>query len=126
IGAIMATEVIKLITGVGRPLSGRVTTYDALSGGFRELAVEKSSEPVTGLIDYEVFCGVAPGPTTGAITPAELAKLTGVTLVDVRETWEAEIAALPGALLIPLGTLPEVVGGLDPSSEYVVYCHHGT
>ena len=123
IGAIMATEVIKVLTGVGRPLSGRVTTYDALSGSFRELAFERSSEPVTELVDYEAFCGVAPRSTT--ITADELDQSTGLTLIDVRETWEAEIAALPGALVIPLGTLPEVVAGLDPDAEYVVYCHHG-
>jgi len=133
IGAIMATEVIKVLTGVGRPLSGRVTTYDALSGGFRELEFDRSSEPVTQLIDYEAFCGmVSIRPHTAysthgaeSISAAELSQSTGVTLIDVRETWEAEIAALPGALIIPLGTLPDVVAGLDRDEEYVVYCHHG-
>ena len=123
IGAIMATEVIKVLTGVGRPLSGRVTTYDALSGGFRELAFEQSSEPVTELIDYDAFCGMAPRSTS--ITAAELATEADVTLIDVRETWEAEIAALPGALVIPLGTLSDVVDGLDSAGDYVVYCHLG-
>lgn len=153
IGAVMATEVIKVLTGVGTPLSGRVTTYDALSGSFRELAFARSSEPVTELIDYEAFCGVvsiqpqaahsthqAASSThrvsiqpqaaystreAGSITAAELSASTGLTLIDVRETWEAEIAALPDALVIPLGTLPDVVAGLDPNDEYVVYCHHG-
>lgn len=129
IGAIMSTEVIKVLTGVGTPLSGRVTTYDALTGAFRELEFQKSSEPVSGLIDYEVFCGVGVSTSSitrdGSITAAELSTMTGVTLIDVRETWEAEIAALPGALVIPLGTLPDVVAGLDPDEEYVVYCHHG-
>ena len=123
IGAIMATEVIKVITGVGQPLSGRVTTYDALSGGFRELAFERSSDPVTGLIDYDAFCGVV--PRGSSMTAAELATTTGLTLIDVRETWEAEIAVLPGALVIPLATLPEVAHSLDPAADYVVYCHHG-
>ena len=123
IGAIMATEVIKVITGVGKPLSGRVTTYDALSGGFRELAFERSSDPVTGLVDYDAFCGVA--ARSSSITAAELAETSGVTLIDVRETWEAEIAVLPGALVIPLATLPEVVASLDAAEDYVVYCHHG-
>jgi sulfur-carrier protein adenylyltransferase/sulfurtransferase len=123
IGAVLATEAIKVLTGVGTPLSGRVTTYDALTGSFRELAFARSSEPVTELVDYEAFCGVSPRSST--ITAAELSVSTGLTLIDVRETWEAEIAALPDALVIPLGTLPDVVASLDPSGQYVVYCHHG-
>ncbi|MET0447693.1 MAG: ThiF family adenylyltransferase [Aeromicrobium sp.] len=120
IGAIMATETIKLLTGIGTPLVGRVTTYDALGGGFRELRFAASSPAVTGLIDYDAFCGLG-----DSLTPVQLRDLDGVTLVDVRETWEAEIAALPGALLLPLGTLPEVVDRLDPDADFVVYCHHG-
>lgn len=63
------------------------------------------------------------------ITPAELAELLdrdpNVQLVDVRETWEAELAALPGAMLLPLGRLPELTEALDPDRPIVVYCHHG-
>ena len=51
--------------------------------------------------------------------------IAGASLLDVRETWEAEIASLPGALLVPLGTLPGVIDTLDPDEEWVVYCHHG-
>ncbi len=115
IGSIMATEVLKALTGVGEPLAGRVTTYDALTGRFREIAFAKSAEPVTELIDYDSFCGIArPGDI-----PA------GASLLDVRETWEAEIASLPGALLVPLGSLPDVIDSLDPQEDWVVYCHHG-
>lgn len=128
IGAIMATEAIKLLTGLGTALSGRVTTYDALSGSFRELAFERdpSAQPVTDLIDYELFCGFAPGghEVDSAQLAAELAG-EGVTLIDVREPWEAEIASLSGAQLIPLGQLPGAVAGLDRSGRFVAYCHHG-
>ena len=113
IGSIMATEVLKVLTGVGEPLSGRVTTYDAVTGCFREIAFAPSAEPVTELIDYELFCGL--GTST----------IEGVSLLDVRETWEAEIASLPGALLVPLGSLPDVIDRLDPQEDWVVYCHHG-
>lgn len=113
VGSIMATEVLKVLTGVGEPLAGRVTTYDALSGRFREIAFAASTDPVTELIDYELFCGYAPDD------------LSGASLLDVRETWEAEIASLPGALLVPLGSLADVVDSLDPAEEWVVYCHHG-
>jgi sulfur-carrier protein adenylyltransferase/sulfurtransferase len=150
IGAIMATEAIKLLTGVGRPLLGRVTTFDALSGTFRELSFDHdpTAEPVTGLIDYEAFCGepsaaaesaesramtasgepgaeTDPRTVSAAELAAELDRNQPLVLIDVRETWEAEIASLPGALVIPLGTVPAVVGDLDPGAQYVVYCHHG-
>ncbi len=106
------------------PLVGRVTTYDAISGSFRELSFSKDpkAEPITGLIDYDLFCGEI---STSSVTAAALADEVGVTLIDVRETWEAEIASLPGALLIPLATLPDAVGSLDPAERFVVYCHHG-
>ena len=133
IGSIMATEVIKLVTGIGVPLVGRVTTYDAISGAFRELSFGRDphAESITGLIDYQAFCGevstssTTEGGESRSITAAELASETGITLIDVRETWEAELASLPGALLIPLGTLPDVIGSLDPAERFVVYCHHG-
>jgi adenylyltransferase/sulfurtransferase len=119
IGSIMATEVLKLLTGIGEPLAGRVTTYDALTGRFREIAFTASAEPVTALIDYDAFCSTAAGATAAGSIPE------GASLLDVRETWEAEIASLPGAVLVPLGSLPDVIDKLDPQEEWVVYCHHG-
>ena len=63
------------------------------------------------------------------VTPAELAALIAsgeaVQLVDVRETWEVELAAIPGAMVLPLGRLPELVDALDPDVPIVAYCHHG-
>lgn len=63
------------------------------------------------------------------ITPVELAALLdrdpSVQVVDVRETWEVELAALPGALVLPLGRLPELTDAIDPDLPVVVYCHHG-
>jgi sulfur-carrier protein adenylyltransferase/sulfurtransferase len=118
IGSVMATEVLKVLTGVGDPLAGRVTTYDALTGRFREIAFAASAEPVTELIDYELFCGVVSTGSTSSIR-------AGASLLDVREPWEAEIVSLPGSLLVPLGSLPDVIERLDPQEEWVVYCHHG-
>jgi molybdopterin/thiamine biosynthesis adenylyltransferase/rhodanese-related sulfurtransferase len=127
IGAILATEAIKIVTGVGTPLVGRVITFDALSGGFRELAYERdpTALPITGLVDYEALCGLA--PLAESITAAELASRLGdaPVLLDVRESWEAEIAQLPGALLIPLASLGGAIDQLDPHAAVVVYCHHG-
>jgi rhodanese-related sulfurtransferase len=146
IGSLMATEVIKLIALLGRPLLGRVTSYDALGGGFREISYEADpdAEPITELIDYEVFCGTkiaAPErgtmsdanspstPTQTELTPAELSDLltdgVPVQLIDVREPWEAELASIPGARLIPLGSLNESLPSLDPATPVVAYCHSG-
>lgn len=127
IGAIMATEAIKLLTGVGDSLLGRVTTYDALTGAFREIPYGRDPEaaPVTALIDYEMFCGVSTGldqPQPREITPRELADRTEPhILLDVREPWEAELASIPGSVLVPLGQLHT----FESAEPVVVYCHHG-
>jgi adenylyltransferase/sulfurtransferase len=121
IGAIMATETIKLLTGVGQPLLGRVTTYDALTGSFRELGYARDPEApaVTGLIDYELFCN---GP--GSVSPQQLAaRHDDYLLLDVREPWEAELVSLPGSMLVPLGSLDGAE--LPADRPIVVYCHHG-
>jgi adenylyltransferase/sulfurtransferase len=66
------------------------------------------------------------GQTISATTLShELDSNDPPVLIDVREVWEAAIAALPEALLVPLETLEAGIGGLDPAREYVVYCHHG-
>ncbi|MHC5795391.1 ThiF family adenylyltransferase [Lacisediminihabitans sp. FW035] len=123
IGSIMAGEVLKILTGIGTPLVGRVTTYDALSGGFRELAYNRDPDgvPITGLIDYDLFCGVSTDFTVEELAGA----LDGVTLVDVREPWEAQIASLPGSTLLPLGSLESTMAQIDRSRPVVVYCHAG-
>jgi molybdopterin/thiamine biosynthesis adenylyltransferase/rhodanese-related sulfurtransferase len=122
IGSIMASEAIKILTGLGTPLLGRVTLYDALTGEFREL--EYSKDPaglaITRLIDYEAFCGL------DTVSPRDLASRTDeFTLLDVREPWEAQIASLPGSIQIPLGILSLNLEVLDTQLPVVVYCHHG-
>lgn len=63
------------------------------------------------------------------VTPAELAAILDsgdeVQLVDVRETWEAELASIPGSMMLPLGRLPELAEALDPEVPVIAYCHHG-
>ena len=150
IGSLMATEAIKIITGIGEPLIGRVLTVDALRGTVRSLTYQRDplAAPITELIDYELFCGVAPepirqdhsidelGPTElgpTELTATELAeRLDSVTLIDVREPWEAELASIPGSILVPLGILASDPAGaiaasamLDIGKPIVVYCHHG-
>lgn len=131
IGAVMGAETIKLITGIGRPLIGRVSVYDALDGGFREVEYERSPEvaTITELIDYEAFCGVARDePVADEVDSAGLGALlqTGFRLIDIREPWEAAIASIEGSELIPMGTLGRTIGSLDRDEPLVLYCHHGT
>ncbi len=118
IGSIQVNEAIKVITGVGEPLVGRLMIYDALEMSYRTLGVRKDPEcavcgknpTVTELIDYEAFCGAvsedAQRAASGStITATELkAMLDGddkIFLVDVREPNEYEIVSIPGAVLIP-------------------------
>ena len=140
IGAILSTEVVKIITGVGEPLLGRVTTFDALTGRYREIdyASIPDAAPITRLIDYEQFCGVtSEEPQSSDATPAaelnidahELERMlragTPLQLIDVREPVEADMVALPGSQLIPLGELESSVAKVRTDVPVVVYCHHG-
>nr|WP_308468940.1 ThiF family adenylyltransferase [Glaciibacter superstes] len=155
IGAILATEVVKVITGTGEPLIGRVTTFDALTGRYREISYRAipDAAPVTTLIDYEQFCGVSPAPAAATDTPAvapaataasmaaaaeklptaigpgQLAELlqagTAVQLIDVREPIEAQISRIPNDELIPLGDLLARSGSVRSDIPVVFYCHVG-
>ena len=145
VGVVQAAEAIKLVTGIGEPLVGRLLLVDGLRMRFRTIDVSRDPEcracgthEITTLIDYDVFCGVSPEPAVSdwrsdarddEITPAALAaRLAGgatPALLDVREPHEWAIARLPEARLVPLDTLPDVMGTLDPNEELVVYCHHG-
>ena len=148
VGVVQAAETIKLLTGIGEPLIGRLLLVDGLRMRFRTIDVARDPEcracgtrEITKLIDYEAFCGVTRAPDTNALepetpdgagdenTPTRLAARrsagTAPTLVDVREPYEWAIARLPEARLVPLDSLPNVVSTLDPSQEVVVYCHHG-
>jgi sulfur-carrier protein adenylyltransferase/sulfurtransferase len=118
IGSIQVNEAIKLITGVGDSLAGRLMIYDALEMSYRTVRVQKDPEcpicgknpTITELIDYEAFCGTVSQEAQDAaagstITAAELKTMldTGedIFLVDVREPNEYEIVSIPGAVLIP-------------------------
>jgi sulfur-carrier protein adenylyltransferase/sulfurtransferase len=139
IGSIQAMETIKLILGAGQPLIGRLVLFDALKLQFRELRLEKdpdcpvcgSHPTVTELIDYQAFCGIGAEPSyEGAeITAHELRdewqRNPGLLVVDVREPHEYEIAHIDGAVLIPLGELPDRLTELDGHREVVTHCHHG-
>jgi adenylyltransferase/sulfurtransferase len=143
IGMIQATEVIKLITGAGEALIGRLLIVDAKRMRFRTIEVRRDPLcPVCGtreqttLIDYEAFCGLrqangahADGEPSIEIEPRALAQRLAVgaapVLVDVREPWEAAIAQLPNARLVPMTALAADVTAIPRDADVVLYCHHG-
>jgi molybdopterin/thiamine biosynthesis adenylyltransferase/rhodanese-related sulfurtransferase len=144
IGAIQATEAIKLLLGDGETLVGRMLLYDAWTLRFRELRLRKDPDcplcgahpTLTELPDYEAFCGVEPEPVPepgvpvgGRITAAQLkARLDAreeFTLLDVRESGELALARLGGETHVPLALVPLRAGELDRRRPIVVLCHHG-
>jgi sulfur-carrier protein adenylyltransferase/sulfurtransferase len=137
VGTIQATEVLKLLLGIGEPLIGRLLLIDALGSLFRTVGLERDpacpacgTREIRELIDYDVFCGATQGADTPSeVTPAELAERLArgeeIDIIDVREPFEWQIARIDGARLLPLGTLRQAVASLDPSRTTVVYCHHG-
>ena len=144
IGVIQATEAVKIITGIGTTLSGRLLLFDALKMSFRELKLRPSPErPVIDkLIDYQEFCGVggtAPGQEeAGAVESISVGELKtlldaggdAIVLLDVRMPQEAEIATIPGAVLVPLdqienGTAIEQVRELAAGKRLYAHCKLG-
>ncbi|WP_163184485.1 ThiF family adenylyltransferase [Cellulosimicrobium sp. SL-1] len=143
VGSVMATEAIKLVTGAGTTLLGRLAVYDALDLSWRQLIVraDPTREPVTALLPgddaYAAFCGLRPvaqaatvsgagaGPTGAAgaaprdVSAPDAAALLRADdaapfLLDVREDWEAQVRPLPGATLVPSGAF--LGGTQDPGA----------
>ena len=144
IGAAQAMETIKLLLGVGEVLVGRLQIFDALSYRWRELEIRRDpgcaicgDDPTqTGLIDYEVFCGVEAEPeevgmTVGRVEADELdAVLEGDPrpfLLDVREVmeWHNLNLAHLGAVLVPMREVPARMDEIPRDRPVVVYCHTG-
>jgi len=144
IGVIQAIEAVKLIIGIGEPLTGRLVHFDALKMKFREFKIRKdpncpvcgTNPTITELIDYDQFCGIPQAqaaeeaePPVPEISVEDLQKrLTAgdkFVLLDVREPFEWDIARIPGAKLIPLGELPSRMSELDSADEIVIHCKSG-
>ncbi len=139
VGTIQATEVLKLILGIGEPLIGRLLLYDALDMTFDTVQVPKNPKcPVCGehptiteLIDYEAFCGVSPTPAASdlEITPHDLARRLAagepLRVIDVREPHELAIARLPFAENIPLEQLWSRMDAFDKDTPLVFVCRSG-
>ena len=140
IGSIQASEVIKVLTRIGEPLSGRFFIFDALSFETRTLKVEKDGDnPLTGknptqteLIDYEQFCGIIPEAEQEDEVPEITVKQLeewqqngeDIQVIDVREPHEYEIANIDGEL-IPLNQVPENADKIARNKKVVVHCRSG-
>jgi sulfur-carrier protein adenylyltransferase/sulfurtransferase len=143
LGTAMAVEAVKLVTGVGTTMLGRVATYDALSARWWEIPLSPTPgrPPVTALTaaddDGASACS-APGPVGGGVptvTAPELAELLAARergaadfdLVDVREPYEARLAAIPGARLVPLGQFEsgEAFARIAPGRRVLLHCKAG-
>jgi adenylyltransferase/sulfurtransferase len=147
IGVIQATEAVKLITGSGDPLIGRLLTYDALDMRFREMRLRRDPHcPICGehptqhgLIDYDQFCGVTPAAAQQLdargipeITVHELRDRiaaglasSNTLLLDVREPNEWDIVHIDGARLMPKATVADHLTEFAPYDEILVQCRSG-
>ncbi|MEV7431525.1 adenylyltransferase/sulfurtransferase MoeZ [Nocardioides sp. NPDC092400] len=148
IGSIQVNEAIKVLTGIGDPAIGKLVIYDALELEWRKLKVRKDPKcalcgenpTVTGLIDYDAFCGAisdeaadaAAGSTISVTQLEHMLKereegTRDFVLVDVREPNEYEINKIPGSVLIPKG---EFLNGsalekLPADKQVVMHCKSG-
>jgi adenylyltransferase/sulfurtransferase len=142
VAMIQATETVKIVTGIGEPLYGRLLQYDALRMEFNEFRLR--SDPacpvcgekptVTELIDYEGFCGVPAVEaqsrvvdTSASEVAARRARGEKLLLLDVRDPDEYARARIDGSQLLPLGELTERLSELSAwrDAPVVVHCHHG-
>jgi len=142
IALIQATETIKLLTGLGQPLIGRLLQYDALEMSFQEFRLRKDPAcpvcgerpTVTELIDYDGFCGVPSSADEPAVREKSAVDVAAMQargepflLLDVREPAEWEAARIEGARLVPLGQLEGRLGELEEWKQrrVVVHCRSG-
>ena len=131
IGSLQANEVIKVITGVGEPLSGRFFVFDALTFESRALKITKraNSTEIKELIDYEQFCGIsAIEKPVKEISTLELENWISngedFQIIDVRETSEYEQINI-GAHLIPLGEVIARNHEIEREKKVVIHCRSG-
>jgi len=144
VGAIQTTEAIKLLTCIGEPLLGRLMVYDALEMAYRPIKVRKDpncaicgeNPTVTGLIDYDDFCGTVSDEASAAaigstITATDLKEWIdagkSIDLIDVREPAEYEIVRIPGSRLVPKGEFinGSALADLPQDRQLVLYCKTG-
>ncbi len=142
LGSLQANEVIKVLTGLGEPLVGRLFLFDAATFETRTLKVRKDPQnPISGvnptiteLIDYEEFCGIhgmaakQDVESVDEITVTELNEMlqndVNITLIDVREPYEFEIVNMSG-ILIPLNQVEMHLDKIPKNKKVVIHCRSG-
>lgn len=132
IGSMQASEVIKVITGVGEPLVERLFLMDAASFTTRILKFKKkNNNTITELINYEEFCGIGQSDATTSIKEISVLDFEKIKkenldfqLIDVREPFEYEIVNLGGEL-IPLSTITQNVSKISKDKKVVIMCRSG-
>ncbi|HMG16349.1 MAG TPA: ThiF family adenylyltransferase, partial [Saprospiraceae bacterium] len=132
IGSLQALEVIKILSGVGEPLAGKLFLFDGTDFSTRILKVTKNPDnKIEQLIDYEQFCGISQlNPESGIkeISPKELYQLkvenVDFQLLDVREAHEYEISNIDGKL-IPLSSILDRAIEISRTRKVVVHCKGG-
>jgi len=140
IGTLQANEALKLVLGIGNPLSGKILIFEALDSQFTELRVRRNPEcrvcgdhpEIHELIDYVDFCGVPGGRKKNDYSDISVRDLVNkyksklpFRLVDVREDFELNISRLPGAIHIPTHAFPSRLGDFNPQEEIIVFCRTG-
>ncbi len=143
IGCIQATEILKLALGRGTSLVGRLLLFNALDMKFRELKLRRDPQcpicgdhpTITGLIDYQQFCGIPAAPAHPVANPDEVTVQEmkralehpelGIHVLDVRDPDEYEIAHVKGVPQIPLGDLPRRFTELNPNQQIYLHCKGG-
>lgn len=134
-GSMQASEAIKLLSGIGRPLAGELLIFDALKTETRRIHIPKDPKHpgIEKLIDYEAFCGLGASerenaPHIDSISPQVLQEMKKkgepFTLIDVREPGEKEIVDI-GGQNIPLDDLHQQQGTVEGEGPIVLYCRSG-
>jgi len=132
VGCFQANETIKVITGIGEPLAGKLFIFDALSFESRTLKIKKDPdlEPPKALIDYDEFCGLneTAFENVKEISVEELKSMMDVgqevLLVDVRNPYEHDVANI-GGILVPLDELEKKIADIPPKGQTILYCRSG-
>ena len=131
VGSLMVTEAVKLITGTGTPLYGRLLIHDGLAMSFRELKILPDPDaPLITAVDDGVpeVCEVSSYPTVST-TELQARLDSGAVLIDVREPWEREVVSIPGALPVPLAQLQDRGADALPTEvrgrDVIFHCKSG-
>jgi len=134
IGTLQATEAIKLLTGTGEPLLGRLLHAETLGTRFREFKLRRDpacpvcggNPTITAPLDYDHFCGLAPPESSLELAPAQLASARATHfLLDVREPWEHALLPFPADHWIPWQDLSSQLHTLPSNRPILTLCRVG-